>query len=149
MTFLVSASLTQSQKTIFYEAEVDVLTSSYAHVTTTSGQQVIVRNGYLPERNILTAAGPVAVRVPKVRDRSKSGIKFNSQLVPPYVRKTPRMAAALPWLYLKGISTGDMSEALQALLGDEAKGMSAPVVKRRSSVLSPAMAPNIRKRSRS
>jgi transposase-like protein len=112
------------------EVEVDVLTSSYAHVTTTSGQQVIVRNGYLPERNILTAAGPVAVKVPKVRDRSKSGIKFNSQLVPPYVRKTPRIAAALPWLYLKGISTGDMSEALQALLGDEAKGLSAPVVSR-------------------
>jgi transposase-like protein len=112
------------------EVEVDVLTSSYAHVTTTGGQQVIVRNGYLPERNILTAAGPVAVKVPKVRDRSKSGIKFNSQLVPPYVRKTPRISAALPWLYLKGISTGDMSEALQALLGDEAKGLSAPVVSR-------------------
>ena len=112
------------------EVEIDVLTSTYAHVTTIGGQQVIVRNGYLPERDILTAAGPVAVKVPKVRDRSGSGIKFNSQLVPPYVRKTPRVAAALPWLYLKGISTGDMSEALQALLGDEAKGLSAPVVSR-------------------
>jgi transposase-like protein len=91
---------------------------------------VIVRNGYQPERNILTSVGPVEVRVPKVRDRSKSGIKFNSQLVPPYVRKTPRIAAALPWLYLKGISTGDMSEALQALLGDEAKGLSPAVVSR-------------------
>ena len=92
------------------EAEVQALTSSYAHVTTIDGQRVVVRNGYQPERDILTAVGPVAVHVPKVRDRSGSGIKFNSQLVPPYVRKTPRVSAALPWLYLKGISTGDMSE---------------------------------------
>ena len=107
-----------------------ILRSSYAHVTTTGGQRVVVRNGYQPKRDILTAVGPVAVRVPKVRDRSGSGIKFNSQLVPPYVRKTPSVSAALPWLYLKGISTGDMSEALQALLGDEAKGLSPAVVSR-------------------
>jgi len=112
------------------EVEVEILTSSYAHVTMTGGQRVIVRNGHQPERNILTAVGPVEVRVPKVRDRSKSGIKFNSALVPPYVRKTPRISAALPWLYLKGISTGDMSEALQALLGEEAKGLSHAVVSR-------------------
>jgi transposase-like protein len=112
------------------EAEVQVLTSSYAHVTTIDGQRVVVRNGYLPERDILTAAGPVAVRVPKVRDRSGSGIKFNSALVPPYVRKSQRISAALPWLYLKGISTGDMGEALQVLLGEEAKGLSPAVVSR-------------------
>lgn len=112
------------------EVEVRVLTSSYAHVTTTGGQQVVVRNGYLPERDILTAAGPVMVKVPKVRDRSGSGIKFNSQLIPPYVRRTPRVSAALPWLYLKGISTGDMSEALHALLGEEARGLSPAVVSR-------------------
>jgi putative transposase len=99
-------------------------------VTTTSGQQVVVRNGYLPERDILTAAGPVAVKVPKVRDRSGSGIKFNSQLIPPYVRRTPRVSTALPWLYLKGISTGDMGETLHVLLGEEAKGLSAAVVSR-------------------
>ena len=112
------------------EAEMQVLLSSYAHVTTTGGQQVVVRNGYQPERDILTAVGPVTVRVPKVRDRSGSGIKFNSQLVPPYVRRTPRISAALPWLYLKGISTGDMSEALRALVGEEAKGLSPAVVSR-------------------
>jgi putative transposase len=112
------------------EAEVQVLTASYAHITSMSGQRVVVRNGYQPERDILTAAGPVAVKVPKVRDRSGSGIKFNSALVPPYVRRTPRISAALPWLYLKGISTGDMSEALQVLLGEGAKGLSAPVVSR-------------------
>ena len=109
-------------------AELQDFISSYAHVTTTGGQRVVVRNGYQPERDILTAAGPVTVKVPKVRDRSGSGIKFNSQLVPPYVRRTPRVSSALPWLYLKGISTGDMSEALQALLGEDAKGLSAPVV---------------------
>lgn len=112
------------------EAEVQVLTASYAHVTSIGGQRVVVRNGYQPERDILTAVGPVAVKVPKVRDRSGSGIKFNSALVPPYVRRTPRISAALPWLYLKGISTGDMSEALQVLLGEDAKGLSAPVVSR-------------------
>jgi transposase-like protein len=112
------------------EVEVTVLTESYAHVTTIGGQRVVVRNGYQPERDILTAAGAVAVKVPKVRDRSGSGIKFNSALVPPYVRRTPRVSSALPWLYLKGISTGDMSETLQVLLGEEAKGLSAPVVSR-------------------
>jgi len=112
------------------EVEMQVLTSSYAHVTTTGGQRVVVRNGYQPERDILTAAGPVTVKVPKVRDRSGSGIKFNSTLVPPYVRRTPRVSAALPWLYLKGISTGDMEEALHALLGEDAEGLSAPVVSR-------------------
>lgn len=112
------------------EVEVEALTASFAQVTTLSGQRVVVRNGYQPERDILTAVGPVPVKVPKVRDRSRSGIKFSSALVPPYVRRTPRVSAALPWLYLKGISTGDMSEALQVLLGETAKGLSAPVVSR-------------------
>ena len=112
------------------EAELAELLSSCANVTTLKGKQAVVRNGYLPEREILTAAGPIAVRVPKVRDRSGSGIKFNSNIVPPYVRKSPRVSAALPWLYLKGISTGDMGEALRVLLGDEAKGLSANVVSR-------------------
>jgi putative transposase len=112
------------------ESEIKTLLSSYAHVTSISGQRVVVRNGYQPERAILTAVGPVMVRVPKVRDRSGSGIKFNSQLVPPYVRRSQRVSAALPWLYLKGISAGDMSEALQALVGDQAKGLSPAVVSR-------------------
>jgi transposase-like protein len=72
----------------------------------------------------------VAVKVPKVHDRSGTGVKFNSAVVPPYVKKSPRVSAALPWLYLKGISTGDMSEALSVLLGDEAKGLSPNVVSR-------------------
>jgi transposase-like protein len=112
------------------ELELAALLEQYANVRTLPGKQAVVRNGYLPERDVLTAAGPVSVRVPKVRDRSGMGVKFNSAVVPPYVRKSPRVSAALPWLYLKGISTGDMSEALSVLLGDEAKGLSANVVSR-------------------
>ncbi len=112
------------------ETELQVLLEQYANVTDLTGRQAVVRNGHLPERDILTGLGPVTVRLPKVRDRSKSGIKFNSAIVPPYVRKAQRVAAALPWLYLRGISTGDMQEALSVLLGEEAKGLSPAVVSR-------------------
>lgn len=105
------------------EAELQALLEQYANVTDLSGRQAVVRNGYLPEREILTGLGPVAVRIPKVRDRSRSGVKFNSAVVPPYVRKAWRVEAALPWLYLRGISTGDMPEALSVLLGEDAKGL--------------------------
>lgn len=110
------------------EADVSQLLEQFSNVKTLQGQQAVIRNGYLPERDVLTAAGPVAVKVPKVRDRSGSGVKFNSGIVPPYVRKSPRVNIALPWLYLKGISTGDMSETLKVLLGEEAKGLLANVV---------------------
>jgi len=112
------------------EAELAVLLARYENVKTLHGQKALVRNGYLPERDILTGAGPVAVRVPKVRDRSGNGVKFNSVIAPPYIRKSPRVSAALPWLYLKGISTGDMEGALQVLLGEDAKGLSPNVVSR-------------------
>ena len=112
------------------EAELAQLLEQYENVNTLHGTRAVVRNGYLPERCVLTGAGPVAVKVPKVRDRSGNGVKFNSAIVPPYVRKSPRVSAALPWLYLKGISTGDMSDALQVLLGKEAQGLSANVVSR-------------------
>jgi putative transposase len=112
------------------EAELKQLLEPYANVTDLAGRQAVVRNGFLPEREILTGLGPVAVRIPKVRDRSKSGIKFTSAIVPPYVRKARRVEAALPWLYLRGISTGDMQDALSVLLGEEAKGLSPAVVSR-------------------
>lgn len=89
-----------------------------------------IRNGYQPQREILTGIGRVRVQVPKVRDRSGEGALFQSGLVPPYVRRACRVEAALPWLYLKDISTGDMREALAALLGKEAVGLSAAVVSR-------------------
>ena len=83
-----------------------------------------IRSGYLPERTIQTGVGDVAIKVPKVRDRSKQGIKFNSSLLPPYLKRTKSMEELIPWLYLKGISTGGFQEALAALVGDQAKGLS-------------------------
>jgi transposase-like protein len=112
------------------EAELQLLLDQYDNVTDLGGRKLVVRNGYLPEREVLTALGPVPVRMPKVRDRSGSGVKFNSALVPPYVRKAKSVEAALPWLYLRGISTGDMQEALSVLVGEEARGLSPAVVSR-------------------
>ena len=112
------------------EVEVQELLAEYGNVEMLGGQRAVVRNGYLPAREVLTAVGNVEVRVPKVRDRSGAGIKFNSVLVPPFVRRSQRVAGALPWLYLKGISTGDMREALTVLVGDQAKGLSPNVVSR-------------------
>lgn len=112
------------------ETELQFFLSHYENVTDLHGRKTVVRNGYLPERDVLTGLGSVTVKVPKVRDRSGTGIKFNSAIVPPYVRKAKRVEAALPWLYLRGISTGNMQDALSVLLGDEAKGLSPAVVSR-------------------
>ena len=90
----------------------------------------MVRNGYLPKRKIQTGVGDVDVQVPKVRDRGSKGITFNSTLIPPYLRRSKSIEELIPWLYLKGISTGDYSEALSALLGKDAKGLSANTVSR-------------------
>ena len=106
------------------EAEVEQLLAGLAPLSLSDGRRAVVRNGYLPAREILTTVGPVAVQVPKVRDRSGAGVKFNSALAPPYVRRSARVAAALPWLYLKGISSGDLGEALEVLVGEDAKGLS-------------------------
>jgi len=111
-------------------AELNELLDQYAEERDEQGRRMVVRNGYLPKREILTGIGPVEVKVPKVRSRNGESVVFHSALVPPYVRKARRVEAALPWLYLKGISTGQMQEALEVLLGEEAKGLSAPVVSR-------------------
>jgi len=112
------------------EEELQVFLEQQAGRREANGRLAVVRNGYQPERALLTGMGPVRVQVPKVRDRSGEGSVFRSTLVPPYVRRARSVEAALPWLYLKGISTGDMSEALQALVGKEAVGLSAAVVSR-------------------
>ncbi len=111
------------------EVEVAELLEQYSSLTA-SGQQAVVRNGYLPERTIQTGLGDIEVKVPKVRDRSGTGIKFNSKLVPPYLKRTKAVEELIPWLYLKGISTGDMQPALEALLGPDAPGLSATTVSR-------------------
>ncbi|MBU2839138.1 IS256 family transposase, partial [Acidithiobacillus thiooxidans] len=112
------------------EGEVQALLEEYAAVRMVDGRRAVVRNGYLPEREILTAVGPVPVQVPKVRDRCGSGIVFHSALIPPYVRKSKTVEATAPWLYLHGVSSGQMQEALSALLGEEAKGLSPAVLGR-------------------
>ena len=112
------------------QAELEDLLSTNAHRLTDQGKAAVVRNGYQPEREILTGVGPVSVKIPKVRSKDGEPISFHSALVPPYVRKSQSMEAALPWLYLKGISTGEMSEALKGLLGSDAAGLSASTIAR-------------------
>ncbi len=94
------------------------------------GHQWVVRNGYLPQRTVTTGIGPVAIKQPRVRDRRPAEQRetFTSAILPPYLRRTKSVEELLPWLYLKGISTGDFGEALQALLGENARGLSATTI---------------------
>ncbi len=110
------------------EAELQVLLDQHKDNRTADDKAAVVRNGYQPARDIQTGIGPVTVQIPKVRSRAVEPVTFRSALVPPYVRKTQTLEAAIPWLYLKGISTGEMGAALKVLLGSQAKGFSASVV---------------------
>ena len=112
------------------EAELATFLAQYADQRLDDGRQAVVRNGYLPERTVQTGIGDVSVQVPKVRDRRGGGARFNSSLLPPYLKRARSIEELIPWLYLKGISTGDYQEALAALLGDQAKGLSANTVSR-------------------
>ena len=112
------------------EAEFAAFLAAYDAALDEEGRRQVVRNGYLPERAVQTGIGSVSVRVPRARDRSGSGILFHSNLLPPYLRRTKSVEDLIPWLYLKGISTGDFSEALSALLGMDAVGLSASTVSR-------------------
>jgi putative transposase len=114
------------------EAEVAEWIEARAHVTGEQGRRQVVRNGYLPERTITTGIGPIDVRQPRVLDR-RSGDEaepFSSKVLPPYLRKTKSLEELVPWLYLKGVSTGDFSDALVALVGPDAAGFSATTVTR-------------------
>ena len=88
-----------------------------------NGQRLVVRNGHLPEREIISGIGPIKVRQPRVRHRD--GGRFSSAILPRFMRRTPSVDALIPVLYLKGISTGDFTEALAAILGEKASGLSA------------------------
>ncbi len=117
------------------EAEVEAFLAEYGELRDAEDRQRVVRNGHLPEREIQSGVGGVKVRVPRVRDRgvaaeSGESIRFRSSLVPPYLRRTKSVEELLPWLYLKGISTGDFSEALSALLGPDAPGLSPTTISR-------------------
>lgn len=114
------------------QAEVASYVEEREEVRDAHGRRQVVRNGYLPERTIQTPLGEVPVKQPRVRDRRPGSEreKFESSILPPYLRKTRSLEELLPWLYLKGISTGDFSEALQALLGPEARGLSGSTITR-------------------
>ena len=112
------------------EAEVASHLAQHKDARLPDGRSAVVRNGYLPERPIQTGIGDIQVHVPKVRDRAGEGRKFTSALIPPFLRRSASMSELLPALYLKGISTGDFGEALEALLGKQAKGLSSSTISR-------------------
>ena len=120
---------TGAQQLIYHavEAELNEFLEQYCERRLPDGRAGVVRNGYLPERDLQTGLGPVPIQVPKVRSKTGEPVTFRSVLVPPYVRKTQTLEAAIPWLYLKGISSGEMGPALEVLVGPEAKGLSASV----------------------
>jgi putative transposase len=121
------------------EAEVAALLSAHADKQTEDGRARLVRHGHLPERKMMTGIGPVAVRCPRVRDRVGEGsdrIRFSSAILPPYARRSKSLEVLIPILYLKGVSTGDFEEALIALLGKNAGGLSAATVGRLKEVWS-------------
>lgn len=117
------------------EAEVAEFLGKHAELKTEAGRSRVVRHGHLPEREVMTGIGPVPVRQPRVRDREAAAdasdrIRFSPAILPPYMRRSKSIETLLPVLYLKGISTGDFSEALSALLGRDAAGLSASAIGR-------------------
>ena len=106
------------------ETEITLFKAAYEELRLADNSPQIVRNGTLPTRSLQTGIGSINVEVPRIKDRGKSGIKFQSSLVPPYLRRTKNIEELLPVLYLKGISTGDFGEALTCLVGEKAMGMS-------------------------
>jgi transposase-like protein len=118
------------------EAEVAEWIEQHQHVTDQRGRRQVVRNGYLPERKLVTGVGEVTVEQPRVHDRRPVAERehFHSKLLPPYLRKTKSIEELIPYLYLKGISTGGFQEALAALLGPDCPGLSATTIVRLKAV---------------
>ena len=115
------------------EAEVRVFLQEHQDRRDDQGKRLVVGNGHKPARRIVTGAGALEVHEPRVRDNSPhphERVHFRSALVPPYLRRSKAIEEFIPWLYLKGISTGDFSEALQTLLGEQAQGLSPNVIVR-------------------
>ncbi|MEL5879669.1 IS256 family transposase [Cereibacter sphaeroides] len=114
------------------KAELAALLAAFSDEKLGDGRARLVRHGTLPEREVLTGIGPVAVKVPRLRDRGtgEDKISFTPSILPRYLRKAKSVEELLPWLYLKGVSTGDFTEALAALVGPSAKGLSATTITR-------------------
>lgn len=111
------------------EAEVSAFLEQFQSEKTAEGVNRMVRNGRLPSRTIQTGIGDIEVSMPRVRDR-EGKVRFSSSILPPYLRRTKTLEELLPWLYLKGVSTGDFQEALTVLLGKDAPGLSASTISR-------------------
>lgn len=110
------------------EIEVDSFLEKYQYILDDKGNRLVVRNGYNPQRKIVTGAGQLEVETPRVDDRAldkHNEPRFKSSIIPPYLRRTTNINELIPVLYLKGISTGDFTEALQAILGKDVIGLSA------------------------
>jgi putative transposase len=103
-----------------------------AHLTDPQGRRQVVRNGYAAERTVVTGVGQMQVRMPRVHDRRPAGERerFSSRILPPYLRKAGSIEQLIPWLYLKAVSTGGFSDALEALVGEGCPGLSASTVSR-------------------
>jgi putative transposase len=115
------------------ETEIELFINQYSHLKDEIGRQRLVRNGYRPQREVQSGIGPIPVKTPRVRDRHidpSKRIHFSSSILPPYLRKTKSIEALIPWLYLKGVSTGDFSDALAALVGRDAPGLSPATISR-------------------
>ena len=118
------------------DAEIAEWIETHRDVCDEAGHRQVVRNGRLPKRTILSGVGAIEVEQPRVLDRRPKDEAefFSSKILPPYLRKTKSLEDLIPWLYLKGISTGDFSEALAALVGPSAAGLSASTIVRLKSV---------------
>ena len=121
------------------DAEVEEFIERHRGKVDDQGRRLVVRNGSLPPREVLTPAGPIEVQQGRVRDNSPNAedrVQFTPSVLPAYLRRTASVEELIPWLYLKGISTGNFQEALQALVGEKAKGLSANVIVRLKEVWS-------------
>ena len=113
------------------EAEVGDWITSRQDLRDEEGHRLVVRNGHQPPRTIRTGIGAIEVRKPRVHDRRPATERepFESVLLPRYIRRTPSLDVLIPYLYLRGVSTGDFNEALEAILG-KSPGLSASTVTR-------------------
>jgi len=111
------------------EHEVSAYIDMFKEIKDENGRRMVVRHGFLPERSLLTGMGPIVVKQPRIRDK-RQGERFTSAILPRYMRRVPSLDNLIPVLYLKGISTGDFAHALEAILGENVKGLSARTIDR-------------------
>lgn len=132
----LDACVRQAAKTMIQQAidlEVQEFLDAHAYRVDAQGRRYVIRNGHLPERQFLIAAGPIEVSQPRVRDKSpnpEDRVVFTPRLLPRYLRRSKAVDELVPWMYLKGISTSDFPTALQSIFGESVKNLSANTVVR-------------------